>query len=1286
MELRWGKVRRLFGSWKTRWETRRPGGSKETGLGRILPLARACVLCAGVLLLQGAPSDAASSVLINGKPLAQIDDIVKETTGSRGVVKESLLKFLKANDGKFRFYPTQGDDKGSPSEKAQVNLEDDGGYTNTGLHPTVGKKRAEDGSLVVMYPSSNEGGVTLCFAQVKPDEKGGLAAAKGWSTTIEASGYPYVTDSAAGLFPDGEGGSEAFVVAYFTAGGDPWGKKRPGYEQTYTAWLAFVDPAAKRVETRQLGAMNAYFPSVRVAAGDLDHDGRANEFALIRTGRDNNYFLQVYRVSRSASGGVEASPIYETGLGSRDGKGEKVDGCDVVAGDFNGDGRTELAAVYADKWKDSDAYPTVRTYGWNGSGFSGSETRLDDDDQRVGGTSWTLAYVPHFGMIASAGDLDGDGKDEIVFLSAKYGSSGGELQVSVWGTDGALKPARKFWRSTGQDLAGYGGVGGVDRAECSYLLRSASLALVPLGGTSERGAPLRKVFFSLSQGDDTDKRSSDYFTGDRLWYLSPEISGGSLTGLSSPVLHTQGGAGRALALLPGDFYGESVALGEPTHLVFADERSYVAEIQTPPYHVDYVQAPFEVNGVRPERKSVMNLSWMGSSVAYSKSQTESSKADTSFSATSALEWGVSASVGGRYKLIGANASGGYKDTSARVESKANSSQATVATTITSVTDGSDNVVLYKTDRHVWRYPVLGPAPQAPDAPLEEGEKLNGDRFMTFSLCDAPTIVQGDAGQSLQFDDYNPIHEEGNLFSYPTKVENTPYYGDLQRVLSNRLNSAVGGRTVLDLAVSQVESDVSGVTTKSKKAANGSLNVSLGAPKVFSVGVTSTVGYSNELTNTETFTKTYQESEKFTVTLNNAQLPFNSSYVKHLIETQLYADAAGVMKVAFAVDLADSNALVWRNAPGGLYADKPDPALVLPARYNRRVQLSESGTTRVVWSANEDRLSATQVRGIGFRDEGAQRWATSALVRGGQYKIQIPLYNASFKDAGDVEVEMRLRAGGGDTDLRTLDRKTVRLGGWTQGTEANKATASFTWTVPNDLAPGNYDLHFVVDPDNKLDELHEEWDYKNDPGGNNVGRYPIAVLAEEPKAAAGLAVVSGRTASAAVTEGDFKMTFKPVRSDDARSELTLPEFRAELLKQTGDFRAHATIRYSGSETLTNLRLTVSRVKGDGSESRVVTRTIPAIFPNTERSLSFIVSPSRMREGTLAVDLVGDKGVSLHWPRGDANDPKDPPAPGGKSSKSGGGCDAGWSGLALVLAAVFLLKAKGTHSLEAKGRVR
>ena len=136
MKLKRGKVRRLFGS----WETRRSGCSKEIGLGRILPLARACALCAwmaGIVLIHGASADAAASVLINGKPLGQIDDIVKETTGSRGIVKESFLKFMKASDGRFRFYPTRGDDKGDPSEKAQVNLGDDGGYTNTGLRHAV---------------------------------------------------------------------------------------------------------------------------------------------------------------------------------------------------------------------------------------------------------------------------------------------------------------------------------------------------------------------------------------------------------------------------------------------------------------------------------------------------------------------------------------------------------------------------------------------------------------------------------------------------------------------------------------------------------------------------------------------------------------------------------------------------------------------------------------------------------------------------------------------------------------------------------------------------------------------------------------------------------------------------------------------------------------------------------------------------------------------------------------------------------------------------------------------
>ena len=40
-------------------------------------MAWACTFCVGLLLSSGASSEAASSVLINGKPLGQVDDIVK---------------------------------------------------------------------------------------------------------------------------------------------------------------------------------------------------------------------------------------------------------------------------------------------------------------------------------------------------------------------------------------------------------------------------------------------------------------------------------------------------------------------------------------------------------------------------------------------------------------------------------------------------------------------------------------------------------------------------------------------------------------------------------------------------------------------------------------------------------------------------------------------------------------------------------------------------------------------------------------------------------------------------------------------------------------------------------------------------------------------------------------------------------------------------------------------------------------------------------------------------------
>ena len=386
----------------------------------------------------------------------------------------------------------------------------------------------------------------------------------------------------------------------------------------------------------------------------------------------------------------------------------------------------------------------------------------------------------------------------------------------------------------------------------------------------------------------------------------------------------------------------------------------------------------------------------------------------------------------------------------------------------------------------------------------------------------------------------------------------------------------------------------------------------------------------------------------------------SSNIAHLVKTQLYSDAAGVMKVGFAVDLQDSDALAWRS--DGMYGASPDIALVLPAKFSRYTSVVDN-VTRAVWSANPDRKSAIQLRGIWFKDE-AGNVVSSALVRGKKYTVEIPVYNASFKAPnGNVSIEMRLRkvadSEENDKDLGLLDTQTFSIGGWKKNTEDNKATVKFSWMVPATLAAGEYDLYFVIDPKGEIAELHENWDSVKDPGGNNVGRYPIAVLEKEPET---YTTAAGDVSIASVSESDFKMLFRPIDADDTREWLTFDEFRAELADMDEDFRAYAKVVYSGSDTLTNLYLDALRVDTDGTENRIATRVIPALFPNTERELSFIVSPKKAKNGFFTVDITGD-GTALHWPK-DSNS--------GSSSSGSSGCDGGFGGVALLAVAAALIK--------------
>ena len=429
-------------------------------------------LCAGL---------SSASVTINGTALDQIDDIIEFTTGSHVDEKFSLLKFMKDRGGAFSYYPVYGKADGSNITLTQGGVHNNGnvahqaGKTNTGIYPVVGKQKTSDGKLVVLFPAAQDDNkLFINSIKISGNNKDySLTDESYFYKTIDEKANLYVNDSASGILPDGNNGHEIFAVSYFIANSG----KRPGFNQTYDSYIALVDPEGQSFKLHRIGGMNGTFPSIRVTAGDFDNDGVSNELAVIRDGSGMDYYMQVFKVDS----GLNVNEIYHASIGRRNDDGDNIDGCDITAGDFNGDNNNEIAVVYANKI-DYDGYPSITIFSWDGSTFTQKTDNNEDNNVRVGSTYWTRSsYVPHFGITAEAGDINDDGQDELIFLTASYGSSEGNIVVSVWGADDNLQPKKYFYRRTSQKIAGYGGVGGTDMAECSYLPRSLSLALVPTG-------------------------------------------------------------------------------------------------------------------------------------------------------------------------------------------------------------------------------------------------------------------------------------------------------------------------------------------------------------------------------------------------------------------------------------------------------------------------------------------------------------------------------------------------------------------------------------------------------------------------------------------------------------------------------------------------------------------------------------------------------------------------------------------------------------------------------------
>ena len=132
----------------------------------------------------------------------------------------------------------------------------------------------------------------------------------------------------------------------------------------------------------------------------------------------------------------------------------------------------------------------------------------------------------------------------------------------------------------------------------------------------------------------------------------------------------------------------------------------------------------------------------------------------------------------------------------------------------------------------------------------------------------------------------------------------------------------------------------------------------------------------------------------------------------------------------------------------------------------------------------------EMRGVRFYAVDYNRYTPGELLANETYRVEIPVYNASFMDARNVRVDLYYVK---DRETASLSAKQfigttyVNMTGWDGNN--NKAWAQFEWKPrAND---GNYEIYAVIDPADEMDEVHETRT-DADPGGNNEGYFSVSI--------------------------------------------------------------------------------------------------------------------------------------------------------------------------------------------------
>ncbi|MEU2761837.1 FG-GAP-like repeat-containing protein [Streptomyces sp. NPDC007094] len=319
-----------------------------------------------------------------------------------------------------------------------------------------------------------------------------------WVTQVR--GLPQGSQAASGDF-NGDGRED--IAAFYDNGTSTTGKNRVSLFAFYGTASGFGEP--EKVWSTPGGFT---WSKSQLTSGDYTGDGKDDIAVLYDTGSSETGNITSLYTFASTGAGFRAPQKTWTTTGGFTWSKSKV-----TSGDYNGDGKDDVAVLYNTGTSDTGNVSSLYTFTSNGTTFDNPRKTWTT----TGGFTWSKSKV-------TSGDYNGDGKDDVAVLyNTGTSDTGNVSSLYTFTSNGTtFDNPRKTWTTTGgftwsKSKVTSGDYNGDGKDDVAVLYNR---------GTSETGVRQAALFTFTSNGTDFAAPKEVWTsTGSFTWEASQPVSG-----------------------------------------------------------------------------------------------------------------------------------------------------------------------------------------------------------------------------------------------------------------------------------------------------------------------------------------------------------------------------------------------------------------------------------------------------------------------------------------------------------------------------------------------------------------------------------------------------------------------------------------------------------------------------------------------------------------------------------------------------------------------------------------